>query len=262
MSRPTINFDIDGARLVKNLFWILMIIASLFVLIDATINYGRLIDIGSIRRLCNIAKEGSLAAWFASFQMLMTGMILFLVYAVVKKMGGTKWRVRGWLIMACFFTYLAVDDGAAIHERVGTAFDTLFLPAENGGKVTRLSWVWDYFPSYTWQLIFGPVFGGMGIFIFIFLWREFTTKQARCLYILALATYAMAVGYDFVEGIDGAFAKIAGATGLAEEFVSHFMRVIEEYLELVGTAFFLTTFLRHLMSLTREMRLRIVGNNS
>lgn len=247
MSRPQIDFNINSPRFISWVFWALMIIAAFFVFIDATINYARWIDIGSIRRLCNIAKESGLAAWFASIQMLTTGVVLWLVYAVTKKSGAGKGRVRGWFVLACFFTYLAVDDGAGIHERLGTAFD----------KTKTLSGIIDYFPSYTWQVIFGPIFGGMGLFIIYFLWREFTTKEARLLYILALACYAFAVGYDFIEGLDGAFAQIAEFTGLYEKFISHFSRVIEEYLELVGTACFMSAFLRHLTSLTREIRIRV-----
>ncbi len=247
MSRPQIDFNIDSPRFISWVFWTLMIIAAFFVFIDATINYARWIDIGSIRRLCNIAKESGLAAWFASVQMLATAVVLWLIYAVTKKSGATKGRVRGWLVLAGFFTYLAVDDGAGIHERLGTALD----------KTKSLNWVLEYFPSYSWQVIFGPLFGAMGLFILYFLWREFSRREARLLYILALSCFGLAVGFDFIEGLDEAFEKISLVSGLAEKFVSHFSRVIEEYLELVGTACFMAAFLRHLSSLTREIRVRV-----
>jgi hypothetical protein len=76
------------------------------VLLDAIVNYGKFTDIGSLRRLSNIAREDGLATWFASTQALFAGLTAMLVYVVSKQMGLVKKHTIGWLVTALFFIYV------------------------------------------------------------------------------------------------------------------------------------------------------------
>ncbi len=230
-----LSFQIDSKRFTKSLFLFLLSLELLFVLLDIVFNYFGLIPNGSIQRLFNIAREDSLQAWVAGVQTVCVGLVVWLIFA--------KTRGRAWAAIAAFFTYLGVDDGAKIHERIGTAvkdFSSARVPASEALLET----------SYTWQFVFGPFFISMGLFILWFMWRELREPVLRWLIFAALACYGLAVGIDFVEGMPGAYAALGEYLGLTTKFTSHFGRVIEEFLELLGSSLFLVTFLKHFMQIS------------
>lgn len=230
-----LSFHIDSKRFTKNLFLFLLSLELLFVLLDIVFNYLAFIPNGSIQRLFNIAREDSLQAWVAGVQTVCVGLVVWLIFA--------KTRGRAWAAIAAFFTYLGVDDGAKIHERIGTAvkdFSSARVPASEALLET----------SYTWQFVFGPFFISMGLFILWFMWRELREPVLRWLIFAALACYGLAVGIDFVEGMPGAYAALGEYLGLTTKFTSHFGRVIEEFLELLGSSLFLVTFLKHFMQIS------------
>jgi len=228
-------FRVDPKRFTKKLFLALLAAELLFVLLDIVMNYNALIPNGSIQRLFNMGREDSLAAWVAGVQTVCVGAVLWLIFAQNKS--------RTWAAIAAFFTYLGVDDGAKIHERVGTAVKDLGLSRLPASSEAVLD------TSYTWQFVFGPFFISMGIFILWFMWRELREPALRWLVFAALACYGIAVGIDFVEGMAGAHALIGETIGVSTKFASHFGRVIEEFLELLGSSLFLIAFLRHFMQI-------------
>ncbi len=229
-------FSIDSKRFIKTLFLFLLGLELGFVLLDIVFNYYGLIPNSSIRRLFNMAREDSLQAWVAGVQTVFVGLVVWLIFA--------KTRGRAWAAIAAFFIYLGLDDGAKIHERVGTAvkeFSKSRLPASSDAILET---------SYTWQFVFGPFLISMGLFILWFLWRELREPSLRWLAFAALACYGLAVGIDFIEGMPGAYATIGESLGLSTKFTSHFGRVIEEFLELFGSSLFLITFLKHFMQIS------------
>ena len=124
-------------------------------------------QIGALRRLFDIAREDSLASWFACTQTLLLGLTLGFIWLCKKNQPNRQREALGWLILTRFFLYMAVDDGAQIHERLGTVFKKTMEQAGNN---------LDFFPSYTWQIIFLPVFVGLGVFTYYFLWNQLTEK--------------------------------------------------------------------------------------
>ena len=155
----------------------------------------------------------------------------------------------GWLALALFFTYMAVDDGAEIHESFGSAFDTIHKNKDPAGAFTSwASGVLDIFPSYTWLILFMPFFGAAGLFILIFLWRELKTRQSRALVIIALVCLALAVCRDFVEGLDkkhqwNFHTMIRNKYDLEKYTVRHFSKSLEEFLEMLGITLFWVSFI-------------------
>lgn len=228
-----LHLGFDSKRFIKKLFFIILAAEIGFVILDIFMNYLALIPEGSIQRLFNIAREDSLPAWVAGVQTLFVGLVLWLIYL--------KNRNKGWAVIAAFFTYLGIDDGSKLHERIGTAVKHLAqsrMPAAAESVVET---------SYTWQFVFGPAFVAMGFFILWFMWRELKQPALRWLVFAALACYGTAVGLDFIEGMPGAYEMIGEAVGLSGKFTNHFGRVIEEFLELLGSTLFLVTFLWHFM---------------
>ena len=174
-----------------------------FVVLDYHVNYGGLTDLGTLRRLTNIAREDSLASWFGTAQTLLIGLTLWLIFLVTRQQTTDRLRRIGWLILASFFSFMAVDDGALLHERAGTVFSKLNSsdPSDGtsiglGGRLEQL------FPSYEWQIVALPIFVVAGVFLLFFLWRELEQRKARIVVVAALACFTLAVGLDFVEGLE------------------------------------------------------------
>src|SRR3972149_11884030 len=155
-----------------------------FVVLDYHINYGRLIDVGAMRRLLNIAREDGLASWYASTQTLLIGLTLLAIYAVD--------RLRGYLILAVGFLYMAVDDGAQLHERFSSTFDAM---AERSALAA-------WFPSYTWHVLFLPPFAALGLYLLLFLWSKLGRTRPRLLLVTAMVSLGTAVSLAFFEGLE------------------------------------------------------------
>jgi len=226
------TLELEGRSTLWAIFLGCLIIELVFVLLDVVINWRHGIDSSPIRRLFNIAREDGLAAWFMITQTFVAAAVAWLIWVVLRAQNALRSRRIGWVILAVFFTYMAIDDGAAVHERVGTAFQEF-------GTITG-------FPSYTWQIVFGPVFAAMGVFIMYFLWRELPTWPERIRIAAALGCFALAVGLDFVEGLSDGYAGIIQQTGWAKPAIEHFSKSAEEFLEMLGMTLFLVAFVAHL----------------
>ena len=242
----------------------------LFVFLDYHINYGEWTQIGAMRRMFNIAREDGLASWFATTQTLMAGLTLGLIYLAVKKRLGARWgEATGWLVLASFFVYMAIDDGAQLHERLGS---TVAAMTKDAGSSL------DFFPSYAWQLIFLPLFGALGLFMLVFLWRQLETTSSRVLLLTAISFQIFAVGMDFVEGLDpehrwNLYTAISDRYDLepwtqarfgetAYDALRHFSRSIEEALEMAAISILWFLFLRHLGVAAGEVRIRFLAKES
>jgi hypothetical protein len=233
---------VASSRVVRSLGIALAGIALLLVFLDATVNYAEWASSGAIQRLFNITREDGLANWFQSTQTLMVGGVLWLIVLHTRGRGDERWTRRGWVLLAVFFTYLAVDDGAKIHERVGTAIDDL-----SGSDDLAEASDSRMFPSYTWQAVFVPLFGALGVFALVFLWGQFRTPAPRVLLAVGLGCFVVAVGLDYVEGLDNGYDWLVERFDLDEYTVSHFAKALEEWIEMSGTTCLLIAVLSHFM---------------
>ena len=134
-------------------------------------------------------------------------------------------------------------------------------------------WTLEFFPSYAWQIVFVPIFGALGLAVAVFLWRELPDRLAMALVLAALSCFALAVGLDFIEGldedhpwnlytiltaqtnIDGWSMDRFGRSGFAT--LDHFARSLEEFLKMLAITLFWVVFLRHLTSVAQEIRMRL-----
>lgn len=259
----TLRFSWNSDRLTKKVL-ITLILCSLGILLaDISLNYYRVLDIGPIRRFFNITREDGIANFYSAFLLVANGVTLFLLYWFTKVANESKKVIYGWLIMALFFTFMGIDDATKFHERVGSTAKILLSgekqeaaplvtesaeesPAEDAS-------VFEKFQSYPWQIIFGPFFGVMGLFVLVFLWRQLPNTNSRILFVSALAFYVIAVGLDYVEGLGtGPYVGMAELLGQKSAGkVVHLGKAIEETFENLGHTFFLVCYLSHLQSLLK-----------
>jgi hypothetical protein len=237
-----------------------------FVLLDYFVSFAGGSDVPAVRRLFNITREDGLPGWFGPVQTLLLGLTLWLVWAVERRRRPAEWSMVGWAVVASFFTYMAIDDGSAVHERLGRAL------ASGIGDGAVL----ESFPSYAWQLVFLPAFALLGVFTLLFLWRELGDRTGRLLLVAGIACFVVAVGLDFIEGLDPGdrdhpYRRLAAELDLYRvsrrkfgrspyEVVAHFSKSIEETIEMFGTTILWVAVLRHVMSRAVELRFRFTGS--
>jgi hypothetical protein len=170
--------------------------------------------------------------------------------------------------------YMAVDDGATIHERIGSTLKAIQTetPQVDIEEQSATGEGW-WFPSYHWQVLFLPFFGAMGIFMLVFLWRELGARKLRLYVAACIACFVMAVGLDFVEGLEpnhrlNFYSHIANrfdfeaftrARFEVSEFeaLRHFSKSIEETLEMFGMTLLWAAFLTHLVRIAPQIQLQL-----
>ena len=234
------------------LFLICLGIEVSLVVLDGVINYGEWVKIPALQEWLNTASERALPAWVAVTQTWMVALTLGLVAAAMFLRGGSKWSILGWVFLTLFFAFMSMDDGTAFHERLGSGVENrLSSPADPvaGAASPILGW----FPSYGWQLALGPFFLGSGLFMVVFLWKQFRNPNRFGLVMAGLALMAAAVGLDFIEGLDrthpwNIHVTLEQAWGLDSHTVRHFSKSFEEFLEMFGTTLLWVGFLGHFMS--------------
>ena len=250
----TTSLNFNGPRLISLLFIALLSVEVLFVLGDATINVGRWIDSGPVRRFFNITREDGVASWFAVTQTWMLGLTAALLYVVVKAKEGAVSRRVGWAILTMFFLYMAFDDGTLFHERIGSWVKATVLGENADSRAIGI------FPSYTWQLVFLPFFGSLGLFMLWFLNRELTTTNGKLLVVAAFGLLVVAVVADFFEGIEEGhvldlYGWLKQALGTSLNRVRHYAKSFEEFLEMFAMTLLWIVLLRHLVHLSPTLTL-------
>ncbi len=246
------RLTVNGQRLPGRIFVFCLVIELSLVLLDAIVNYGGLTDLGPLKRLFNITREDGLATWFMVTQTFVAALVLWLIFLVHRSRGSGAGQVFAWGFLAGFFTYMAADDGAKIHERLGSVFSELHSSAGSGPPDDLPGRLQAIFPSYDWQLVALPLLAGAGLFMLIFLWREFRDRKGRVLLLLAAGFMAIAAGLDFIEGLDDSHAWnvqvwIREVFDLSKYTVRHFAKSLEEFLEMVAISLLLMLFVRHLI---------------
>lgn len=252
-----VNILYDDKKIVIRMFLVLIVFEVFFVLLDAFVNYGKFTEISALRKMANIAREDGMATWFAVTQTFLAGLTALAVYYLSRRINMVQSAV-GWLVISCFFIYMAIDDAAQVHERLGTAFNIISKRGDDGVLSALLS----LSPSYTWQLVVGPIFVGIGLYMSYFLWRELKASGSRKLIILAVVWMGIAVGLDFFEGLErehrwNIYTYLAETYALKDYTVWHFAKVAEEFLEMLSITTFWIIFSKHLFFLISPLELSI-----
>jgi hypothetical protein len=233
--------------------------------LDIFFNTGARAAVTSVQGLFNVGREDSLASWVGTSQSWLVGVTLALIALVERAAGAAARRTAGWLVLAVSFGYMSADDGASIHERLGTASAEL----ADGSGAGALRGILDRFPSYEWQVVLLPLFGVFGLFVLAFLWRELRSATTRTLMVAGILCFVLAVGLDFIEGLEedhpwNLFGRLAAGNVLdgtsryesGLETAGHLGRVAEEILEMLANSLLWVAVVRHVTGRFQDLRVR------
>jgi len=238
---------VNSDCLSRKLLIVLVCFELLLVLLDIVINYAEVIEYRSIHELFNIAREDGLAGWFMTSQTLLAALVLWFIYYLSQITEGVPpFYKRGWLILALFFTYMSADDGALIHERLGTMFEEIIEQQGSLESTGLLSQWLDLFPSYEWQFLL-PIFAAIGLYMLYFLWKVLGSGRSLWMVLVAFSALSIAVLLDFIEGMPeehslNVYSWLKHYYLLEAYTVDHFAKSLEEFLEMLGISLFLVVF--------------------
>ena len=163
-------------------------------LLDYFISYSYGAPYAQIRNIFTTTTEDGIASWASQGQTLLIGVTLWFIVALLHAKRYSRWIIMGWALLAVFFTYMSIDDGAVVHERLGSSMRR--FQSEQGNNIK------DYFPSYSWLYFILPFFAAMGLYMLGFLWFQMRDRLSRTLLLVACGMLAMAIAIDFIEGLD------------------------------------------------------------
>lgn len=255
MARPALKpvpISINPEKLVTVLFFVLLGCEIFFVLGDMFMNVEEWTKHRPMRRFFNITREDGIASWFAVTQTWMMGLTAGLIYWVSRVRGAARWQRIGWMVITIFMLYMSMDDGSKFHERVGSSVKTMLGGEESAESI---------FPSYTWQLVFLPIFGSVGLYMLWFLNRELSTARDKLYIVAAIGLMVLAVAADFFEGLEmddprNLHGWIKQAGDFSTYQVRHYSKSLEEFMEMLAMTTFWVVFLRHLFYLTPGLHFR------
>lgn len=249
----------------------LLALAVLLFFLDATVNHAHWIERNSIRRLFNMTREDGLGSWVTISVTLLTALTAWGIVGVERRLSSRRALRIGWVGVALYFSWMAVDDGAQLHERLGTTFREVREAAVAEGAEPG---PFERFPSYAWQFAILPILGTAGVVVMGFLWRVLPRRRRR-LVPIALACFVFAVALDFVEGLERDHPwNVYAWVGREADFDSlafrwfheptfdvldHFSRTLEESTELVGITLLWAALLYHLGDRAGDVRIRALA---
>lgn len=233
-------------RLARIVLATITLLAVNLLLLDVVLNFYNLTGLRAIRELFNIELESSIGNWISSIVYLTVAVSLWGTFALLKTTQRFSLRNLGWLFLSLAFTYLALDDGAAIHERMGTALKQFSNSNRHVDNFQLVHSIVDSFPSYYWQVIFTPIFIVVGVFMLFHLYRELASKKLLFLVVLSFVIFASAQGLDYLEGIKYHFPTLKEYLGISTKTWRHYQKGVEECLEMIGMGLLAYTFLMNL----------------
>ena len=231
---------------------------------DIFINHYEWIESNAIQRLVNISRDDGLPNWFSSIQLLFISIVLWCMCLLLKysypPLIKKRLNIWGWALIALFFTYLAIDDGSRLHERIGTAFGNS-MEARHVHDPGVLSGIVDVFPSYYWQIVFVPIFGIVAIFTVFFLIKNLKSKKQIIFVFAGFACYVASVCLDYVEGLnESIYIPFAHFFNTDTHTILHFSKLIEEICEMIGNTFFMLVFTKQLLNLSQAWNIKLVNS--
>lgn len=247
---------VNMQRLIRIIFISCLAIILLLIVCDYVFNYLDVLDERGIRRIWNIAREQSLPTWFSSIQAQLLGVTVFLI-AITQSPVVSRLHTMIWVLIGLFFLWIGIDDFAEIHEKLGGALERLASDGEKG-VITE---VLMQNPSYSWHTFIAPFFAVCGLGILGFLWMAFWRLKLVRYLILGFGCWGVAQSLDFIEGLDTAelFYSWFQQTLSIESYygATHFFKVVEEVLEMLGTTLLWIGFLSYFAHVSNGMQFRL-----
>ena len=194
--------------------------------------------------LFHMDREGNLPTWFSTSQLLRLALVLLstAVLQIYRRINQNAALI--WTLCAGGALFLSADEGASIHEMLGTLVGRIAEEAEPDSLLHRVS----FFPSYYWLLLYVPMATPIAIFLIRFFWREL--HNGRVLATTGLIVYLIgAVALDFLEGSYGNSEHHRLMLVVLDHAITFDPFLIEELMEMVGVTLVLAAFLKYLLVL-------------
>ena len=160
--------------------------------------------------------EGNVPALFAALLLVTATVLLALIASLTQQRGAPF--ARHWQALAVIFAYLAVDEAAQLHEKIGfnvaQLIDTRGVPA-----------------FYVWVLPFGVLVALFGV-----IYLPFVRALAPRLRLIVIGSGSMYVGAALgLEVVDAAYTRVFGFANLTHALIYS----LEEVAEMWGIIFFI-----------------------
>lgn len=224
---------ISAIRLSLIIFAIFLTLSFFAVLLDYAIFFKGMIPSRHIRPIFAMTKEESYGNWLSSIFFLFLGLSCFLM-AVREHLRLKVWRKLDWCLFGALFSFLSFDDGSRVHERLGDTFKEIADWQALGNREGLLVTLAESFPSYYWHIIYMPILGLAGLTFFLLLWKELAFLKPRLILLAAMSCFVFAESLDFVEGLYLSHQSLVDLIGMEKRTITHFLKVLEEFLEMQG----------------------------
>jgi len=170
----------------------------------------------------DINREDSIPTFVASMGLGICSLLLFVVGYLVKRSKLSDYLY--WIGLAVFFLFMAVDETVRIHEKLGGPLREVVNP--------------EALYDMVWLIPYGIVTIIIGIIYLRFILR--LPRETKLLFVASGLIYILgAVGFEYISGRQDALYGIA-------DFGYQLFVILEEGLELTGTALFMFSILNHI----------------
>jgi len=251
-----VNVSVSASSFPRTLSWYLWLVCCGLVVCDSVLTFHDVTGYYVFHRVFDMTREESIPNWYASILLFCIGLTSLLIYVVQRGEGVRRSDASPWLFFSGFFTFLSMDDGAKIHERLGSFFRE--LTEEGEGIFWVFQDVLDSASTYSWQVFVLPVFLFVGFFMLLWGYQHVRNPETQRWVIFGSVCIALAIGVDYFEGlVDNEVVSLDGRA-FSEDTIAHYQRVIEEFLEMSGFTAVLRGLWIYLLSMSKTVTIDIL----
>jgi len=249
-----LTFEINEYSLPKRMFWYLWLVCCGLVACDSVLTFHDVTGYYVFNRVFDMTREESIPNWYASILLFCIALTCAVTYTIQRRRVDRR-DALPWVFFAGFFTFLSMDDGAKIHERLGSFFRE--LAEEGDGVFTVFQPVLEAASTYSWQIFVLPVFLFFAFFILLWGFNNISVRETHRWILLGGFFIAIALGLDYFEGlVDNGVIDLEGRP-LSVNTIEHYQRVLEEFSEMTGFICILRGLCVHLLSLETHIGLSL-----
>lgn len=249
-----LTFEINEYSLPKRMFWYLWLVCCGLVACDSVLTFHDVTGYYVFNRVFDMTREESIPNWYASILLFCIALTCAVTYTIQRRRVDRR-DALPWVFFAGFFTFLSMDDGAKIHERLGSFFRE--LAEEGDGVFTVFQTVLEAASTYSWQIFVLPVFLFFAFFILLWGFNNISVRETHRWILLGGFFIAIALGLDYFEGlVDNGVIDLEGRP-LSVNTIEHYQRVLEEFSEMTGFICILRGLCVHLLSLETHISLSL-----